>query len=324
MIVPKTSPFVICLMGPTGSGKTGLAIELVKHLPCEIISVDSAMVYRGMDIGTAKPSAAELAQAPHHLIDICDPAQAYSAGQFQRDATREINNCGQRERVPLLVGGTMLYFRAWQQGLSELPTADPQIRAELQQDLEKRGVEQLHERLYKIDPTAAARIKPTDPQRIIRALEVYIVSGKPLSEFFTENPRPAVSYQNINIAIAPKDRVLLHERIAKRFQQMMADGLCAEVEALFNRGDLHEQCPSMRSVGYRQVWQYLSGQLNYAECIEKSIIATRQLAKRQMTWLRSWPDLHLFDSEDPKLVQNILQFLEKRFKIANRSLTIRR
>lgn len=297
-------------MGPTGSGKTHLAIELVKHLPCDIISVDSAMVYRGMDIGTAKPTLAEQAIAPHRLIDICDPSQAYSAGQFCLDATREIKDILQQGRIPLLVGGTMLYFRALQQGLAELPSTNPEVRAQLQQDLTQLGIAELHKRLQKIDPIAAQRIKTTDTQRITRALEVYMMTGKTLSSFLTADQPKQLPYTIINIAIAPPERSILHQRISKRFATMLNMGFVAEVEKLYARGDLTLQMPSIRSVGYRQIWEYLSGILNYEQMQEKGIIATRQLAKRQMTWLRSWSNLKWFNSEEDKISQNVLQYLK--------------
>lgn len=302
---------VICLMGPTASGKTQLAVELVQHFPMEIISVDSAMVYRTMDIGTAKPDAATLAKAPHHLIDIRDPADAYSAAQFCDDALKLIEEILKKNKIPLLVGGTMLYFRALQQGLSDLPSADASIRKKISDQAATLGWSKMHEYLEKIDPEAAARIHSNDAQRIQRALEVYELTGKNLTTAQQENQPPFASYQFHNIAISPPDRSILHTRIAARFAQMLKDGLIEEVQKLQARGDLTLEMPAIRSVGYRQVWEYLLGQLTFEEMQEKGIIATRQLAKRQLTWLRSWPDVKWFDSEDVNLYQRVETYLLK-------------
>lgn len=297
-------------MGPTACGKTELAVELVQRLPCEIISVDSAMVYRGMDIGTAKPGAEILKIAPHRLLDIRDPAENYSAGDFRKDALREINNVIANNRVPLLVGGTMLYFHALQRGIAELPTANPQIRNHITQEAEKHGWQLLHQRLAQIDPIAAQRIHPNDPQRIQRALEIYELTGKTRTEWQTQDSSPQqLPYPVINIALIPADREKLQQKIAKRFQTMLEHGFIDEVEKLVQRGDLHSELPSMRAVGYRQVWEYLAGKLNYAEMQERSIIATRQLAKRQLTWLRGWEDLQIFASEDTNSFVKIYQLL---------------
>lgn len=288
---------IICLMGPTASGKTPLAIELVKHYPFEIISVDSAMVYRGMDIGTAKPTADILKIAPHRLIDIRDPAEKYSAGDFRNDALREIEDIIARGKVPLLVGGTMLYFRVLIQGLAALPKADANTRLALQIRAEEVGWEVLHQELMQVDPQAATKIHIRDTQRIQRALEVFQLTGKPISFWQAQDTNPLANYEICNIALAPTDRARLHERIALRFQQMLADGFVDEVKKLYERGDLNMDLPSIRSVGYRQVWEYLAGKSTYEEMCEKAIAATRQLAKRQMTWLRSWPDVAWIDAD---------------------------
>ena len=308
MVGNKATP-IICLMGPTASGKTDLAVKLVQQLPGEIISVDSAMVYRGMDIGTAKPDAEILKIAPHRLLDICDPAEIYSAGQFRLDALREIKDIVQHKKVPLLVGGTMLYFHALQRGLADLPRANPEIRERINQEAQLYGWQKLHERLQKIDPIAAERIHPNDPQRLQRALEIYEITGKNLTTLVAEEAKHKLPYHIINIAIAPADRQLLQERIAKRFDKMLELGFIAEVEKLYQRGDLHPDLPSIRAVGYRQAWDYLTGKITFAEMRERAIIATRQLAKRQMTWLRSWEDLQWFNSEDKDLLAKLLTSL---------------
>jgi tRNA dimethylallyltransferase len=295
-------PLAVFLMGPTASGKTGIAVELVRHLPLEIISVDSALVYRGMDIGTAKPDAATLQAAPHRLIDIRDPAEIYSAAEFRRDALAEMAAIGSRGNTPLLVGGTTLYFSVLEQGLSDLPAADPQVRAELEADAAEIGWQGMHARLQQVDPEAARRIHPNDPQRIQRALEVYEISGKSMSEWFAAGREQASAYRFLKIALVPGDRALLHARIADRFRQMLAAGFIEEVRQLRARGDLTPDMPSMRAVGYRQAWAYLEGNLSESEWVERAIIATRQYAKRQMTWLRSEPDCHFIDplEGDPK------------------------
>ncbi len=293
-------------MGPTASGKTQLAIELVQRFPFEIISVDSAMVYRGMDIGTAKPTADILRIAPHHLIDICDPAEAYSAAQFCHDASRAIENILARNKIPLLVGGTMLYFRALQRGLAEMPSADSTLRAELTREGTEKGWGYLHQQLAQVDPDAAKRIHPNDSQRIQRALEVYRLTGKSLT-LWQQGHHQVLEHQFHNIAIAPQDRAILHARIDYRFTKMLEMGLIEEVQKLLLRGDLDLTMPSLRSVGYRQVWEYLQGKLTYAEMRDKGIFATRQFAKRQLTWLRHWPDLTWFDSEAKDLFGQVLR-----------------
>ncbi len=302
---------VVVLMGPTASGKTELAIQLQQHLPLDIISVDSVMVYRGMDIGSAKPDAETLRQAPHRLIDIRDPAEAYSAAEFCADARREIQAVHALGRIPLLTGGTMLYFRALLYGLSELPAADAATRKKLEAEAAQIGWPGMHRRLSDIDPLAAERIHPNDPQRIQRALEVYELTGSPLSSLQRQDKnRLVLPWPVIKLAVAPMQRSLLHQRIELRFRQMMEQGLLAEVEALMARGDLNSSMPSIRAVGYRQIWEFLSGRMDYTQAIEKGIIATRQLAKRQFTWMRSEMDLHCFDSLSPDLGNKVLDFLD--------------
>lgn len=291
-------PQAIFLMGPTASGKTALAMALRQHLPVEIISVDSALIYRGMDIGTAKPGADELARAPHRLIDIRDPAEAYSAADFRRDALKEMAEITEAGRIPLLVGGTMLYFKALLEGLSPLPPADPEVRARIEREAETVGWQALHRQLQQIDPIAANRIHPSDPQRLSRALEVFFVSGNTLTEL-TKISGEALAYRVHQFAIAPLDRALLHQRIAQRFHQMLAAGFEHEVSTLFARGDLHREMPSLRCVGYRQMWSYLADETDYDDMVFRGICATRQLAKRQMTWLRGWRDVHWLDSDEP-------------------------
>lgn len=323
-------PIVIYLMGPTASGKTDLAVALTKALPCDIISVDSALVYKGMDIGTAKPGASVLKEAPHRLINLCDPSASYSAAQFREDALKEMADIISKGRIPLLVGGTMMYFKALDQGLATLPSADPVIRQRILDEAEEKGWEHLHRRLQKIDPESAQRIHPKDPQRLQRALEVYEISGKTLSEFWSEQAEiketgqnieahytkvgrdsfDSLSYNALSIAVLPKERTTLHERIALRFKQMLEQGFVEEVKKLHQRGDLEHSMPSMRCVGYRQVWEYLEGTLGYDEMVERGIIATRQLAKRQITWLRRWPDLHWLESEDSELLARVLKLVD--------------
>ena len=286
-------------MGPTASGKTDLAIRLRQQLPVEVISVDSALIYRGMDIGTAKPSADELALAPHRLIDIRDPAQAYSAADFRADALREMAEITAAGKIPLLVGGTMLYFKALLEGLSPLPSADPVVRAEIEQAAATRGWTALHEDLQRIDPVSAARIHPNDPQRLSRALEVFAISGKTLTEL-TQIQGDQLPYRVQQFAIAPATRAQLHERIAIRFQNMLEAGFEQEVRKLFERGDLNPDLPSIRCVGYRQMWEHLRGDYDAQEMAYRGICATRQLAKRQMTWLRGWPEVTWLDSDQPQ------------------------
>lgn len=291
-------PPAIFIMGPTASGKTALSIALRQRLPVELVSVDSALIYRGMDIGTAKPSAEELALAPHRLIDIRDPAQSYSAADFRKDALKEMAEITAAGRIPLLVGGTMLYFKALLDGLSPLPSADPQVREHIEQQAAELGWEALHQQLAEIDPVAAARIHPNDPQRLSRALEVFLISGKTLTEL-TKISGETLAYRVHQFAIAPVSRELLHQRIELRFHQMLDAGFETEARALFDRGDLHTDMPAIRCVGYRQMWSYLSGEIDYNEMVYRGICATRQLAKRQMTWLRGWGSVQWLDSDKP-------------------------
>ncbi|SOS36352.1 tRNA dimethylallyltransferase [Pseudomonas syringae group genomosp. 3] len=312
-------PPAIFLMGPTAAGKTDLAIELSKVLPCELISVDSALVYRGMDIGTAKPSKAQLAEFPHRLIDILDPAQSYSAADFRSDALAAMAEITARGNIPLLVGGTMLYFKALLDGLADMPAADAAVRAQLEADAQAFGWQSLHDQLAVVDPVSAARIHPNDPQRLIRALEVYQVSGMSMTAHREQQTaqsteaaasgRQQLPYTVANLAIAPADRKVLHQRIALRFEQMLDQGFLDEVLALRSRGDLHAGLPSIRAVGYRQVWDHLDGKLTREEMQERGIIATRQLAKRQFTWLRSWEDLHWLDSLASDNLSRALKYL---------------
>ncbi|TPG77599.1 tRNA (adenosine(37)-N6)-dimethylallyltransferase MiaA [Pseudomonas arsenicoxydans] len=312
-------PPAIFLMGPTAAGKTDLAIELTKVLPCELISVDSALVYRGMDIGTAKPSKEILAEFPHRLIDILDPAESYSAADFRRDALEAMAEITARGKIPLLVGGTMLYYKALVEGLADMPAADPDVRAQIEEEAARLGWQALHEQLALIDPESAARIHPNDPQRLSRALEVYRVSGQSMTELrlrqSVQSTEAAASglqqlpYTVANLAIAPANRQALHERIKQRFTNMLEQGFIDEVVALRKRSDLHSGLPSIRAVGYRQVWDYLDGKLTQAEMQERGIIATRQLAKRQFTWLRSWADLHWLDSLDCDNLPRALKYL---------------
>ncbi len=300
---------VVLLMGPTASGKTDLAVALTERLPMDIVSVDSAMVYRGMDIGTAKPDAEILARAPHRLIDILDPSESYSAAQFRADALREIRAIHAAGRVPLLVGGTMLYFRALQQGLAELPSADPATRARIEAQAATRGWDALHARLHEVDPVAAARIHPNDPQRLQRALEVFELTGVPLSEFLARGAEQAFPYRAVELVVMPADREVLRRRIAERFQAMLRAGFLEEVERLYRRGDLSPEMPSIRCVGYRQAWAYLAGEFDADTMVERAVSATRQLAKRQLTWLRQWAEARRLDALDPFLQDEALKFL---------------
>jgi len=280
-------PPAIFVMGPTASGKTELAMGLYDRLPVELVSVDSALVYRGMDIGTAKPSPAELARYPHRLVDICDPAEAYSAETFRRDALRAMHEISAAGRIPLLVGGTMLYYRALQYGLSRLPPSNSAVRAQLDRERQRKGLAALHAELAQVDPAAAARIHRNDPQRTLRALEVWRVSGRRLSELQASARGEGMPYRALKLVRAPAERQVLHARIERRFEQMLAAGFEDEVRSLIARGDLHADLPAMRAVGYRQVWDYLHGNCSYAEMVDRGKAATRQLAKRQITWLRS-------------------------------------
>lgn len=302
------SKSIVCLMGPTASGKTAASLALAKQLPVEIVSVDSAMVYRGLDIGSAKPAADVLQQFPHHLIDICQPHQPYSAADFCCDAKQAINDIHHRKKLPLLVGGTMMYYKALQQGLSQLPSANHVLRQRFETTAKQKGWHYLHQQLQQHDSSAAARIHPNDTQRIQRALEVCYLTGQPLSQLQRQAPLNN-NYHFINIGLIPDDRKFLHQMIADRFDQMLADGLIEEIKQLYQQQDLDQDLPAMRAVGYRQVWQYLQGQYDEETMREKSIVASRQLAKRQLTWLRHWPDLHRFNSQDQGIITMIVDFL---------------
>ena len=292
-------PLAIFLMGPTASGKTDLAIQLRQQLPVEVISVDSALIYRSMDIGTAKPSKAELALAPHRLIDICDPAESYSAANFRTDALREMQEISAQGKIPLLVGGTMLYYKALLEGLSPLPSADEKVRSEIETKAALIGWAGLHQELSKIDPISAQRINPNDSQRINRALEVFYLTGKTLTEL-TAQKGEALPYDILQFAIAPEQREILHLRIEQRFHKMIELGFQQEVEKLYRRPDLNENLPSIRCVGYRQMWEYLRGDYDHDEMVFRGICATRQLAKRQITWLRGWTSpIQWLDSLQP-------------------------
>lgn len=290
------SKLIFCLMGPTASGKTALACELAEHFPVEIISVDSAMIYREMDIGTAKPNAEVLARAPHHLIDVLNPSERYSAAIFYQDVTKLCLAIHNRGHIPLLVGGTMMYFRAIQAGLSSLPAANEDIRASLLRDSLTYGPIYMHEWLARVDPITAARLHPNDTQRIQRALEVYQITSMPLSGFLNQE-KATTSYQFVNFILIPEERAWLHKRIELRFMQMLSEGFIQEVAELIQKWHLTSEHPSMRSVGYRQVLSYLKGEDSYAALSLKGVAATRQLAKRQLTWLRHWPEAHVFSAE---------------------------
>jgi tRNA dimethylallyltransferase len=312
----NTLPPAIFIMGPTAAGKTDLAIEIAKQCPVEIISVDSALVYKGMDIGTAKPEPEVLAQFPHHLVNILDPTEPYSAGQFRDDALALMSEITQHGKVPLLVGGTMLYFRALQGGLADLPPADPAIRAELDAEVEAHGLIHLHQRLAEVDPVSANRIHVNDPQRLQRAMEVYLVSGKTLTELTAEQ-QVDFPYQVSKVIITPFDRKILHKRIEQRYRNMVKAGFVDEVRRLFERDDCHAQLPAIRAVGYRQAWSYLSGQIEEDTFIYKAIVATRQMAKRQLTWCRSQDDGVWFDSGDNLPVDTVCQFLKQDIELFN-------
>jgi tRNA dimethylallyltransferase len=305
-------PHVVCLMGPTASGKTGLAVELAEHHNFEIISVDSALVYKGMDIGTAKPAAELLARAPHRLIDIIDPLESYSAADFVFDAVEQSQEILAKGKIPLLVGGTMMYFNALQKGLAEMPQANAELRAVIEAEAAEKGWVALHEELQTIDPEAASRIHPNDPQRLQRAIEVYRLTGKTMTQFWAQQEAVSLPFDMINMAVMPKERSVLHARIERRFYDMMDQGFLAEVESLYKRGDLSVDMPSMRCVGYRQLWQYLEGDDLLDDAIFKGVVASRQLAKRQLTWLRGWDDLMIFDSLSKDLLTETLNYIESR------------
>lgn len=334
-------PLVICLMGPTAAGKTDLALALTENLPCDIVSVDSALIYKGMDIGTAKPDKAFLKKAPHRLIDIIEPYERYSVAQFYTDANREIQEIIAKGRIPLLVGGTMMYYRIIQEGIANLPSADDEVRKEIARDVDLHGLAYIHAQLAKVDPDSAERIKPTDTQRLQRALEVYRVSGKTMTQLWQEQQAatgkksdndytecqnsdnsnvdnikelvgglPPLPYKFLNFSIAPLDRKELHQRIEKRFDNMLENGFIDEVKKLYQQANINSDMSAMRCVGYRQAWDYLDGKLSYEEMRERGIIATRQLAKRQLTWLRSWPNLYQLDTNDTKVLAKALKIVE--------------
>lgn len=302
-------------MGPTASGKTRIALELARHYPVELISVDSALVYRGLNIGSGKPDAETLREIPHHLVDIRDPADPYSAADFRHDALAAIRDICDRGRIPLLVGGTMLYFKVLRDGLADMPEADEEVRQAILEEAAKKGWPALHARLAEIDPQSAQRIRPTDSQRLQRALEVYEVSGRTMTQFHEKQLHEAARQDSplpvklLFTAIYPEARATLHKRIELRLRQMLQEGFVEEVKVLYQRGDLNPALPAIRSVGYRQVWSYLAGEYDEDTMFNRALAATRQLAKRQLTWLRSWPDLHVLDSEDPVLLENFLKFL---------------
>ncbi|MCA1854322.1 tRNA (adenosine(37)-N6)-dimethylallyltransferase MiaA [Massilia oculi] len=299
MTMNSKKPVAVAIMGPTASGKTAAALAIAQTRPVEIISVDSALVYRGMDIGTAKPSAQELASVPHHLIDIIDPLESYSVMQFREDAIRLVGEIGARGALPLLVGGTMMYFKGLTDSLDDLPTADPAVRAQLDAEAASIGWPGMHARLATFDPVTAERLKPNDAQRINRALEIIALTGKPMSELLGKREKPELPFDLVSFALEPSDRAVLHARIAQRFDVMLGErddaGLVAEVARLRARGDLSPSLPSIRCVGYRQTWDYLDGKIDRAELRELGIIATRQLAKRQLTWLRAMPERIVVD-----------------------------
>lgn len=307
-----TTPTVICLTGPTAAGKSASTLALAQRWDLEIIVMDSATIYTGMDIGTAKPSKAEQAAVPHHLLDIRDPAESYSAASFVQDVEHLINDIHQRQRHVLLCGGTLLYYKALRDGLSQLPASTPEIRAELDAEALSKGWPALHAELARIDATTAARLAPNDGQRIQRALEVYRVSGKPMSVWLQEKPpRPIQQRDYVTISLEPSDRQLLSPRIQARYHQMIDNGLVAEVEQLYTRPDLHSGLASIRSVGYRQIWDYLAGKLSLEAAVEQAVSATRQLAKRQMTWLRSMPERNQIDCMNPERANFVVDLVAK-------------
>ena len=304
----------VAIMGPTASGKTAAALSIAREIPSEIISVDSALIYRGMDIGTAKPTRDELSEVPHHLIDILDPTDAYSVMQFRQDAIRLVAEIQSRGKLPLLVGGTMLYFKGLRDGLDDLPQADLALRAQLDMEIARHGTPALHARLRELDPATANRLKPADTQRVQRALEIIALTGRPMSELLAKKSKQALPFELIPFALEPSDRGVLHQRIADRFDAMLsaAPGLLEEVEALRARGDLHPGLPSIRCVGYRQAWEYLDGKIDKTALCEKGIAATRQLAKRQLTWLRGMDDRIVIDCLSDQPARQMLAALMSR------------
>jgi tRNA dimethylallyltransferase len=310
----------VAIMGPTASGKTAAALAIAKQMPVEIISVDSALVYREMDIGTAKPTADELASAPHHLIDIIDPLESYSVMQFREDAIRLVAEIQARGKLPLLVGGTMMYFKGLVDGLDDLPTADAMVRARIDEEAARIGWPGMHAKLRELDPATADRLAPNDAQRINRALEIIELSGKPMSELLAKREKTALPFELVSFALEPSDRAVLHGRIAQRFDQMLGErddaGIVAEVARLRARGDLSLNLPSMRCVGYRQSWEYLDGLYDRATLRENGIVATRQLAKRQLTWLRAMPERIVVDCLAKDATEQVLGALDKRMRNA--------
>jgi len=300
-------PLAVAIMGPTASGKTASALKIAQHIPAEIVSVDSALVYRGMDIGTAKPSREELDAVPHHLIDIIDPLDSYSVAQFRTDTLRLVDEISSRGKLPLLVGGTMLYYKGLNDGLDDLPGADPAIRAQLDAEAARDGWPAMHARLGLLDPATAARLKPMDAQRIQRALEIIQLTGRPMSGLLAQRVKEELPFELVSFALEPSDRKVLHDRIERRFDIMLEGGLLDEVKALRARGDLHVGLPSIRCVGYRQAWQYLDGEIDYATMRDTGIFATRQLCKRQLTWLRSMPQRTVIDCLAPDASDQLLQ-----------------
>jgi len=298
-------------MGPTASGKTALAVELARVLPCEIVSVDSALVYKGMDIGTSKPDRATLAAAPHHLIDVIEPHETYSAARFRDDALTVMREISERGNIPLLVGGTMLYFKALTEGLNELPEADPMIRMVIDTMAQEEGWPAVHAKLAILDPQTAARLQPTDAQRVQRALEIYYITGKTMAELLQKPRYVYFPYTPIKIALVPEDRSVLHERIEQRFDEMLENGLMAEVERLREECGLDATMPSMRAVGYRQAWQFLAGEIDMGALRSQAVAATRQLAKRQLTWLRAMEDVVVFDALDDDVGARVLEYVRR-------------
>lgn len=306
----KKLPPAIAILGPTASGKSNLALSIADHFPIEIISIDSAQVYRYMDIGSAKPDPQILAKIPHHLINLIDPDQQYSAAQFRHDALLTMKEITRRGNIPLLVGGTMLYFKALREGLSDLPPADQQIRKEIEASAAEKGWSTLHHLLQSVDPMSAERIQPNDSQRIQRALEIYYLTGKPMSQQMVSSQPASIPYRLISIALLPSDRKVLHQRIQHRFETMLEMGLIEEVRSILSQFPLTLEMPSIRCVGYRQVYQYLQGQLSLMELREKGAAATRQLAKRQLTWLRSMEQLTEFDCLADNLLEQVMYYLQ--------------
>ncbi len=304
-------PPAILLMGPTASGKTAVAVQLATTLPCEIISVDSALVYKGMDIGTAKPDAATLARAPHHLINVIEPHESYSAARFRDDALALMREITERGNIPLLVGGTMLYFKALVEGLNDLPEADATIRLIIETMADEEGWPALHDKLRKVDPETAARLDPNDSQRIQRALEIYYIAGKSMTDLLKKPKYVYFPYTPIRIALLPADRAALHERIAQRFEAMLDAGLVEELRTLRDEYALEPDMPSMRCVGYRQAWDFLADRISRAELLEQGIAATRQLAKRQLTWLRSTEDITEFDCLAGNVGDLVLEYIRQ-------------